>query len=323
MRAAGKTYRQIHDETHLYGSNNSYATFFRNKLFRGILKFGDMEISDYCEPLIDQETWDKVQKLNRKRTLENGAYHPRRMGGSFILSGLLFCAKCDAPMNGHVINNPGQGRWTYYVCSRRRRRRDCDAIHIPQEPLETRVLDELKTKILTPENLSRLQEELRIVYKERRRGRVGERDHLSRQLEKTARQIANVTEAVARTGGSHALLDKLKRLEVEEGEIIIKIADLERKPEPDFDVDLHELSELVIKALSGSRLKGEKNRIQIKELLRGFIYRIEVTRDKKTVKGTIYYYKPEIKKGGSPPVPIDSEPLGALHRHYFKGKLKR
>ena len=39
MRSAGATYKEIHQATRLYGSKNSYATFFRNRIYLGELIF--------------------------------------------------------------------------------------------------------------------------------------------------------------------------------------------------------------------------------------------------------------------------------------------
>ena len=329
LRAAGKTYNQIRKETGLYGAKTSYIRMFHNEIFRGRLKYGDLMIEDYCEPIIDKETWDKVQELHHKRSVYNNPLHPRRMSSSFILSGLMFCANCNSPMNGQVIHSSNSKVYTYYVCSRRKRRNDCDARNIPQAVLETKVLEELRTEILTPENLSRLQEEMRIVYEEKQRGRVGEREHLSKQLTKTARQLSNVAEALSETGGSHTLLEKLVTLEAEEGELRTRIDALDRSPEPNFEVDLYELSLLITQVLDETRLEEKENRKQIKELLGGFIHRIEVIRKKKKVNGTIYYYKPELdshdlkKKISNPLVPISAAPVGALQKHKFTGRIVR
>ena len=50
LRAAGASLNEIHQTTALYNSLNSYTTFFSNRLYIGILEFGDLTIENYCEP---------------------------------------------------------------------------------------------------------------------------------------------------------------------------------------------------------------------------------------------------------------------------------
>lgn len=56
LKSTGATLNQIHTKTRLYGSLNSYRTFFTNTIYIGILRFGDLTVEDYCEPIIDIQT---------------------------------------------------------------------------------------------------------------------------------------------------------------------------------------------------------------------------------------------------------------------------
>ena len=81
MRANGNTLAQVHAETKIFTSINSYKTFFANRIFIGILEFGDLVITDYCEPLVDMETWNAVQKRIREyASVRTNEKHPRRAG---------------------------------------------------------------------------------------------------------------------------------------------------------------------------------------------------------------------------------------------------
>jgi len=61
MRAAGASYEQIHEATHVMGTLGSYVTMFRNKTYLGIRKCGDLEVENAHEPLVSRELWDTVQ----------------------------------------------------------------------------------------------------------------------------------------------------------------------------------------------------------------------------------------------------------------------
>jgi len=156
MRAAGATYGQIKAATQLFGSINSFTTFFRNQLYIGILAFGDLIIADYCEPIIDLPTWEAVQARNsvHRTPARPSTNHPRRQRSSYLLSGLVFCGQCGSPLNGHTIKSQDGHTYKYYRCARRRRNRDCEAPAIPQPTLEEYVLQQLQEQILAPENLT-------------------------------------------------------------------------------------------------------------------------------------------------------------------------
>ncbi len=83
LRAAGVTLREIHKATRLYSSISSYKTFFTNKLYIGILEFGELVIPNYCKPLIPITTWNLVQKrIEQYAQTQFKHRHPRRARGS-------------------------------------------------------------------------------------------------------------------------------------------------------------------------------------------------------------------------------------------------
>ena len=75
--------------------------------------------------------------------------------------------ECGGIMNGHVITSKPDRRYTYYRCKKREQRWECDARNIPQMALEEAVLDEMKSRILTPENLVMIFEEAQQVMQDR------------------------------------------------------------------------------------------------------------------------------------------------------------
>lgn len=80
-------------------------------------------------PLIDQQTFDRVQEMLRVRS-----YHPSGQA-PHVLTGLVFCGDCGAPMT-HVRD----GKRVYLVCSGYRRRTGCT----PHRVREDAVLDAVR-----------------------------------------------------------------------------------------------------------------------------------------------------------------------------------
>lgn len=126
MRADGHSYAEIQSATggRLFTSKNSWSSFFCNKSYLGIYKFGDLEFPNHHPAIIDQATWDAVQAIEnahpRKKTTGQ-PNHPRRQASPSLLSGVAFCENCGSAM---VFNraNSSINPWPCYVCGKKQRR---------------------------------------------------------------------------------------------------------------------------------------------------------------------------------------------------------
>jgi len=329
MRAAGKTLAEIHATTHLYGSLNSYQTFFTNKLYIGILEFGDLVIKNYCEPVIDQPTWEAVQliiqvfakRLNLKAKPGN-LHHPRRINSRYLLSGLLYCARCGSPMFGATAPQRSGKICDRYACARAYRRRDCDLMAVPQKAVEGAVLTTIREFILQPEVMQQHQQLLQNEHGRALKELDQKRAEINSLLGGVRRRIANVTNAIAESGHSRAMLDKLAALEAEETSFLAQLAGLERQaasPAPNLT------AEQIIDMISNLNNTLETADLETAQrILRGFISKIVIDRHESQAIGMIFYHYPlEDSLNKSPPdeslsVSLSPLPLGApLHRHSF------
>lgn len=327
MRAAGASFAEIKKATNLYKSINSYTTFFRNKLYMGTLVFGDLVIEDYCDPIIDRETWDTVQKRKQKRI--SSTHHPRRDQSTFILSGLLFCMECSSPYSGHSIASRDGKTYRYYRCSRSHRNRDCPAPNINKELIEGLIINELCDHILDPDHLAILQEESKKEGKRKAEIVEYEVNIHKKELKKLNRQITNTTKAIAELGHSEALLQKLSALESRKTVLETDIAQLKATKIPTGPpLDL----KIVAKSLKSVIKKDSPEGKQI--ILRGLVHRIDVIREKKTnkIEGVITYYLPSniLDKKKAPSDGGHNEEIyvygrcphgGSYHRHKFSNGL--
>jgi len=301
MRASGANYRQIFAATHLYTSKNTYTTFFRNRLYLGEMVYGELVIKDYVEPMIDQETWDKVQAINDKRKMSgpNNPEHPRRAASSFLLSGLVYCVKCGAPCNGNVVDYPNSKVYSYYFCSRAPRRHDCPALRVPREDLEAAVLKNITEYILNPQLVYRRQLALLEKQSAIASSANQEKNLLNKNLGAVQSKIKNLTDALEDSGKeSVSVMDRINELEKQAKEIknqLMKILDTELSGNQFISADKarknaeHLLRDLDIQ-------DPEK----LRELFHSQIKKIAVEKDGKFIRGIIYFYGPpdEQPEGG-------------------------
>lgn len=101
---------------------------------------------------IDRETFQLVQKKMASKSPK--ATHPRTVPSFYLLSGLLFCS-CGRAMIGHSAKSSSH---FYYLCSRsfKQGKDACNARMLPKEKLERLVIEQLRSKALTDENLEEL-----------------------------------------------------------------------------------------------------------------------------------------------------------------------
>jgi DNA invertase Pin-like site-specific DNA recombinase len=287
MRARGATLKQIMDATHLYPVINSWKTFFNNRIYMGILEYGDLVIEDYCEPIVTREVWDKVQNVGRERahlTKDNSKL--RRFSSSFILSGLVYCQSCGSPLNGHVISGRDKSRRDYYVCSRKARRRDCDARQIPARPLEAAILKALEDIALDLEQLMNFQAMTLEHYRSMGDQTQGTLRRLRRELGIQTKRINNLITAIAERGHSRALLDGLHKAEVEAAAVRVEIENIEKSLIPPETLDPLQLSALADElksALHGENIQKQKHAIHM------LTSRIIVSREDEQVNAMLYY----------------------------------
>lgn len=300
LRASGATYKEIQDATHLYRSKNCYPTFFSNRLYIGELVFGSLVIEDYCEPIIDQDTWQRVQAIQQahsaahaNRQMAPANQHPRQVSSSYLLSGLLHCAICGSPMSGHLVVKRIHGErksWSYYFCNRRNRRYDCSALEIPRETIETAVLTELREHILQPDNLALIQSELHQKNADLRQRAAAERASITKRLASLRKKIGNLVNGIADLGYSPALGEKLRSLEADQALLqndLDHVEYLASRPAQQLNTDQ-------ISDLSGdlSAMLDTTDRVELKKILRLYIKKVAVERLQRNLYGTILYYNP-------------------------------
>lgn len=324
LRAAGATYREITKATRLYKSANCWPGFFRNKLYLGILEYGGEVIEGYCEPTVSQEIWDAVQQVNHenRKAFEDANHpeHPNRLRGTFLLTGLVKCARCGSAVNGSIVQKSGRLRHAYYWCSRAKRRRDCAASRIPKEALEQKIIAALAEEVLQPAHLRHLYEvgtqaQLALA----KQGEL-QQAQLMQDLTGLKQKIERVIKAIEQAGGSEALVARLRTLEDQQAQVKTELEILEAELANAGQVySLDGIERLAFEL----RTALQEADIQLqRQILRGFVPEILVDREGDQIKVEVTYYAPtglsppesgdKIKRKVMPPV---NSTLGALRGH--------
>jgi len=184
----------------------------KKPLLYGAFTYGGTTIEDFAEPIIDKETFDRLQIYNesqpkRRRSPGAGVYSLNRS----LLSGLLVCGECGGRM--HLDRRKAKGHLyeTYY----------CDGYHIGvrRENIE----DEILTKAIDLLSGEQWQNDLRTMLDSLQADDNGAVDKASieKQIRQIDRSLKRLCDMLLETDKSpQFLIDKMNDLEDQKKDLI-------------------------------------------------------------------------------------------------------
>ena len=139
----------------------SVHTILINESYTGTLVWG-VNAKDNAEPvrvekafpaIVTKAQFSRVKKLMHSRAPKTS--HPRRVGSTYLLSGLVKCKTCNRALSGQDAKS---GQFAYYVCqSIMKRGKDaCDTPRLNARRFEELVVDKIRSNILTEGSITEL-----------------------------------------------------------------------------------------------------------------------------------------------------------------------
>jgi DNA invertase Pin-like site-specific DNA recombinase len=299
MRAQGASLGQILKETELFSSTGSMTYFFKNEIYIGRFYFGGELIENFCEPIIDMDTWELVQnsyhqKEKKMDRIENMKHHPRTKTSDYLLTGLLQCRECGAPMTGHSSTNKAkQITNRYYSCTNRKKTYGdrCNSLSVPKDQLELFIVNELTEHILDADNLLHVKRDI----ESRVENDITEKQSLLKQLQneqkENNRALTNLLDSIERMGYIDVVEERIREKRSIASDLDFRIQkmkeEIERLTNLPSDEEIQEL---------GSKLRPFLNSVDNEQLriwMRSLIEHIEVTRKDENLQIAIFYYFPD------------------------------
>lgn len=100
-------------------TRSGFFKLLRNPYYIGIIRYKGVEHPGAHEPLIDVDTWERVQSLLNSRKIAD----ERRRKHDHYLKGTLYCGTCGSRMQLDFPANKQGVRYGYFVCSGRASKR--------------------------------------------------------------------------------------------------------------------------------------------------------------------------------------------------------
>ena len=112
-----------------------------------------MRVEKAFPAIISKAQFRRVNRKLRSRAPKRS--HPRRVGSSYLLSGLVRCKACNRALFGQDAKS---GRFSYYVCQSvmKQGRGACDAPRLNAQRFEELVVGKIRENVLTESNIRAL-----------------------------------------------------------------------------------------------------------------------------------------------------------------------
>lgn len=157
--ASGVSTRRIIDELNANGVRGNqgrpltYSTvnkILKNRKYIGEFIHGENRLTDAYEPLIDPETFERVQARisgNKRAPATGKAEEPYRLRGK------IFCGYCGSALVGESGRGKLGAVYHYYACAQKKKRRTCRKKNERKDFLEWYIAEQTTEYVLNPERL--------------------------------------------------------------------------------------------------------------------------------------------------------------------------
>jgi DNA invertase Pin-like site-specific DNA recombinase len=161
----------------------------RDPYYIGVVTFRGVEYEGRHEPIIDRQTFAKVQQVVDDHG--NGTKHRQH---HHYLKGTLWCAECGSRLVFHRAHGNG-GTYDYFFCVGRQRGNGCSQRYVPAEVVEDELETYYRTVQLDPEILTATRVELGSQLADARDNAAGDATRQERRIKRLTDERSKLLQA--------------------------------------------------------------------------------------------------------------------------------
>lgn len=136
-----KGYVNYNGKNLTYGNVNQILS---NKKYIGIFDNGIIQNINYCQPIIDNNLFEKAQQRLKINKHCPAKYKAKK---EYVLTSKIFCGYCGESMVGVSGTSRNGTTHCYYTCSQRWKHHNCKKENEPKEILENDIFNTIKSKL--------------------------------------------------------------------------------------------------------------------------------------------------------------------------------
>lgn len=206
-------------------SKSSFNRLLSNERYTGVYIYGKVRTPGGIPRIIDDSLFNAVQyRLHTKANArsDGGPQRRRREDSIYLLTGKLYCGRCQSPMVGISGKSQGAMPYYYYICKGKRIDHTCDRQAVRREYIERTIAEALKNHMLNDQAIEVLADAA-IEYQNQNFSNA-EVDALKDRLLDIRKSIKNILSAIEAGIFSSSTQARLSELEAEEADISHQLA---------------------------------------------------------------------------------------------------
>lgn len=220
--------------------------------------------------LIDKDTFLKTRKKLEENKKRSQSFKAKEI---YLLSGLLTCGKCNAPMHGsRRKSGTTKTIWASYQCSNKKNKL-CDMREKSKNKIEKLVIEKLTTEVFNPNQIKNIANLVYKKYQSMTRDSDNNINIFKSKLKEVEKQIDNIVLAIADGMYHSSMKSKLEELEFKKTELVSIILDEESKKGYDLSIDS------IIKYLNLGKELANKPLEEQKRIIKTFVNQVTVYDD--------------------------------------------
>lgn len=202
---------------------SSFQTVLTNPTYVGRHTWKGRVIEGCADPIIDEQTFQAVQKQLKKKAQAPAASKAKV---EYQLQGKIFCGHCGANMIGECGYGKAGVGYHYYTCATRKKARACDKRNEKKDFIEWYIVEQTQLYVLDPARIDYIANAVVEQY-DKEFNSVALED-LERQLTRLDTDLNNLVDAVldAPKATRPRIYEKMELLEAQKAELSLDLSKL-------------------------------------------------------------------------------------------------
>lgn len=138
------------------------ARMFKNRKYIGEYVYNGQSVEGGCPPIIDTETFEKVQNILKSKKRTGGGQARAKV--DYLLSGKMYCGLCGSPIIAESGKSKNGTMHHYYSCAKKKKHHSCAKANERKDFLEWYVVEQTLEYVLTPERMDQIADAIIAIY---------------------------------------------------------------------------------------------------------------------------------------------------------------
>ncbi len=227
-------------------------------------------VEGVCPAIISKEQFHMVEEKMKRNSKRPSSYK-----ANYLLSGLVFCGHCHAPMNGNLAS---RSKKRYYRCSKKSRfgklLSGCNTVDAPADELEKLVVSKLEHLIYHPDTIDNLTDKILSDYQKIIHDEEELKKHLKQKENQLLKKIDAFYDFLVIKMPDEFEIQRIEGIKNEVRAIRKKLSEMQQTSHPELD------RETIINYLASYRdamEKCESDSPRVKSLINQFVEKITIT----------------------------------------------